>query len=121
MKYLLSYTLFEKKAPIEVGTSMTKRAGFLQKLIRGEISVEDVANRNNFDYQAWAQRIKDLDRIFLGKEFKITDALNLLYTNPEFLPAFLTFNPAKKKEKENKKQEQEKKSEGSQKKEKKKA
>jgi hypothetical protein len=121
VKHLLSYTLFEKKVPIEVGTSMTKRARFLQKLIRGEISVEDVANRNNFDYQAWTQRIKDLDRIFLGKEFKITDALNLLYTNPEFLPAFLKFNPAKKKGKENKKQEQEKKSEGSQKKEKKKA
>lgn len=102
-----------------MGNSMPKRARFLQKLIRGEISVKDVENQEDFDYKSWEQRIKDLDRIFLGKEFKITDALNLLYTNPEFLPAFLKFKtPEKKKERPKKEKEKEKKSGSSEQKEK---
>ncbi len=111
VKYLLPYPLFEKKGVIAVENSMSKRARLLQKLIRGEISVKDVANQEDFDYKSWEQRIKDLDRIFLGKEFKITDALNLLYTNPEFLPAFLKFKtPEKKKKRPKKEKEKEKKS-----------
>lgn len=119
MKYLLPYPLFEKKGVIAVGNPMPKRARLLQKLIRGEISVKDVANQEDFDYKSWEQRIKDLDRIFLGKEFKITDALNLLYTNPEFLPAFLKFKtPEKKKKRPKKEKEKEKKPGSSEQKEK---
>jgi hypothetical protein len=107
MDNIANFHLFEKT--ILQGGDMKSRAELLQKIIQTKLEPEDVINPEKFDFKDWSQKMKELKKIYLRKKFTLTDALNLLYVEPAYLPAFIKFKgqkpPKKSKGQEQKKQE----------------
>jgi hypothetical protein len=86
MDHLLEFELFEN---LNNSPSMKTRIKNFRKLIQGKLSPDDVANKDEFTFKIWKEKIEDLKKFLDPKSFTEEDASDMLYANPEFYPDFI--------------------------------
>ena len=90
MKHLKTYQIFEGSEQYNMPT-MKQRAEKLRDNIKGKLSPEDVTNKEDFDYKGWKKKIDELKAFLSHKKFNTAQASELLYPDPDFLPAEAKF------------------------------
>lgn len=90
MKHLKPYQIFEG-SDVDDTPTMKQRAENLRDIIKGKLSIEDVTNKDDFDFAGWKKKIKELKAFISPIKFNTAQASELLYPNPKYMPAEAKF------------------------------